>query len=210
MHKKPRGVPYHLSVTVGAGKPPQEMLQNDLHLPHDKGGIERVIATQFAADARNCDLPAKIIAQPVQNDENDIDFSIETNLGSMGLELVEYAPVGKLGFAGPKPTEFSPIERAREVTELIAKKSEKYRHYQKHAHLMLLIYVTDNAWALDHFTLQAVQFLARTANTSFHFITYFKPMVNTPGIVYRLYPVTDLEYDALGQLCVPSDCRRIL
>ncbi|MDD5452473.1 MAG: hypothetical protein PHT49_11315 [Desulfovibrionales bacterium] len=210
MHKKPTGTPYHFSVTVGTGGPPQEMAKNDLQLPQDKAGIERLVATQFAADARDYDLPAKILAQPVQNEENDIDFTVETNLGPMGLELVEYAPVGKRGFAGPKPTDFSPVERGRQVIGLIAKKNKKYRHYKKFPHLMLLIYVTDNAWALDHFTLRVIQFLARTANTVFDFITYYKPMVNTSGIVYRLYPVTDSEYEELGQLRVPSDCRRIL
>ena len=75
---------------------------------------------------------------------------------------------------------------------------------------MLLIYVTDNAWSLDQHTLSAVQFLSQTETGTFDFITYYKPMANASGIVYRLYPNTDAEYEALGKLPIPSDCRRIL
>ena len=87
-------------------------------MPEQKATVENFVATQFAIDSRAYDLRAKILSAPVQN---DIDFTIETDLGPMGLELVEYAPVGKSGFSGPKPTDFSPIERAREVIGLIAK-----------------------------------------------------------------------------------------
>ena len=210
MHKKPRGTPYHFSITVGTGKPPQEMTKMQLHLPTDKASIERHVAAQFAIDARAYDLPDQILSKPIQNEENDIDFTVETNHGAMGLELVEYAPVGKRGFAGPKPSDSSPVERARQVIGLIVKKNTKYRHYKKFQQLMLLIYVTDNAWALDHFTLRTIQFLARTENTTFDFITYYKPMVDTSGIVYRLYPIADSEYEELGQLRIPAECRRIL
>lgn len=179
-------------------------------LPEHKTSIETLVATKFAVDARDYDLPAQILSDPIQNEENDIDFTIETNLGQMGLELVEYAPVGKAGFSGHKPTDFNPVDRGREVIGLIAKKNMRYQHYKKFPHLMLLVYVTDNAWALDQFTLSAIQFLARTENHVFDFITYYKPMRDTGGIVYRLYPVTDSEYEALGRFSVPPECRRIL
>lgn len=210
MHKKPRGTPFHLSVTVGTGQPPREMEKVELTLPIHKAGIESVVAEKFAIDARNYDLPAQIISLPIQNQENDIDFTIETNLGLMGLELVEYAPVGKAGFSGPKPTTYSPVERGREVLHLIEKKNHKYRDYKRFPYLMLLVYVTDNAWDLDIHTLNVIQFLTHTGNHIFNFITYYKPMQQTGGIVHRLHPVSDSEYNALGKLRVPRECQRII
>lgn len=210
VHKKPTGTPHHFSVKVDLSKPPAEMVKEELRLPHDKPGIERIVANQFATAAAAYSLPAMIVSEPIQNAEHDIDFTVDTNLGRMGLELVEYAPLGKSGFAGPKPTTYSPLDRGRQVIDLIVKKNIKYQHYDKHPKLMLLVYVTDNAWALDHFTLSVVRFLARSANTTFNFITYFKPMAGMPGIVYPLYPITDQEFEELGQLRIPSECRSIL
>ena len=210
MHKKPRGTPYHFSVNTGGGLPPQEMTKHELHLPHDKASIERQIAEGFAIDSRNYELYAHIITDPVQNGEHDIDFTVETDRGAMGLELVEYAPVGKLGFSGPKPNKYDPVERAREVIELIKSKNNKYRQYNKFQELMLLVYVTDNAWALDIFSLQAIRFLARTENTVFRCIAYYKPIQGASGIVHRVFPISDVEYEELRSVHIPREGQRVL
>ena len=204
MHKKPRGTPSHFSITTETGQPPREMETVKLELPAVKADIENVVARKFAVDALDYDVPFQITSPPVQNQENDIDFTVDTNLGRMGLELVEYAPVGKAGFSGPLPTTYSPVERGREVLALIAKKAKKYQHYDRLQKKMLLVYVTDNAWALDIHTLSVIQFLGRTEITTFDYVTYYKPMEGTGGIVCRLYPVSDAEYEKLGPRRIPS------
>jgi len=149
--------------------------------PQGKTGAVRVTAegstwpgTRFPPDEREreqliADLFVKACAQgvatesqpslapfgrPRQNDEYDLDFTIETRNGDMLLELVEFAP---LQVHGPSfehvPKSLEPREKAELALEFVRKKSAR----QGGANRILLMYTTAYVFWLDHNTIERMR-----------------------------------------------------
>lgn len=199
MPKKPRGSPSYYRVRIDPAGAPHEFVQAGLELPEDKASIERVIATAFARDAEQYELPFQFLSEPHQNDENDIDFSVETSLGTMGLELVEYAPIATDGFPSQQPAEFDPATRVAQIMDLIGRKEQKYRTYNLFQHLMLVVYVTHDVWSLDYNVLRGVQYLAYRSAPVFGFVAYYKPMRDISGPVFLLRPIDASEHQRIEE-----------
>jgi hypothetical protein len=203
-HRKPRGIPHHYHGVVD-GKPGSiDLNKRLLALPDEKAAIERVIAEKFSQDMKGSDLRIQFLGPPVQNEENDIDFAIESSEGPLGLELVEFAPLANRTFEGVHATEYRPVDRATAVTALIAAKNEKYTGCAKWLRKMLLFYVTHNAFSLDPFSIATLKLQAARRNRVFHHIAYYKPMEAVRGIVQRIFPITMDEFKEFSALRVPK------
>lgn len=209
-HKKPRGTPYHYETRLLGDRQPQQMKQTKLLLPNTKASIESTIAAKFINDAATGNLGIELNGALIQNDESDIDFTVRTEKGDIGLELVEYAPLGKGGYKDATAMPSNPVERAKSIVTLIAAKNKKYESYSKHRDVVLLIYVTHNPFALDIYTIRVLQFWGRSINFAFHTIVYYKPMEGIPGLLQRIFPITDEEASVLRGLKVPRCMKPVL
>jgi len=159
--------------------------------PQDKFQIERQMVTNFIA-SMNAHLSrsneAFIFWDPVQNEENDFDFTVSTPRGPAYLELMEIAPL-----SGPHETasaSYRPFEFANVVLEGIKRKSKRYRKTMERD-LFLLLYVTH--WAFDLSNLAASCLQYWTARTPHVFQAIFSYMPSNehegrPGWIFPFPP----------------------
>jgi len=90
----------------------------------------------------------------IQNDENDLDFTVTTSAGIVLLELAEFAPLDRYGPTFKEaPRSFDPKDKALSVLSLIRQKSA----HQGGARRILLIYNTEHAFVIDPITVECVR-----------------------------------------------------
>lgn len=119
--RKPRGK----IGTLRLGKPASYI---EIRLPDFKADIEKVILQNAlaAAAAQKTDLYA-LTGPPIQNGENDFDFTLPSARGDEYLDLMEVAPLHEFGGSYDKSPQVIQVgELARMVYDLIAQKSSKY------------------------------------------------------------------------------------
>ena len=137
--KKPVGRCGPIRITPAG--PVRELLQ----FPADKAERERMIADLFVLNRAipRGDDKFGPFANPRQNDENDLDFTIETRDGAKLLELAEFAPLAALKTSYQKaPRQLTMRDCAQLFFEVIMKKSK----HQGGANRLLLIYKTHDAF----------------------------------------------------------------
>jgi len=158
-----------------------------LPFPADKAERERMIANLFVL---NRAIPKRDdqfgpFANPRQNGENDLDFTIDTNDGAKLLELAEFAPLAALKTSYEKaPRQLSVRNGARLFFELIMKKSE----HQGGANRLLLIYKTHDAFFVSPPVQELVLRWLRKSNPRFDGIYYLSPHDSISATVFVIYP----------------------
>lgn len=138
--KKPRGT----SVMLEMG--PDRLLRVEKVLPARKPAIEQHFAELFCKD-NQCMRPHfkrfgrfdNLCAQ----DENDLDFKVETDLGAKWLELAEFAPIKEVGHYENSTGVWDSQQQADLFINLVRKKNSKGYG----SDVILMIYAThDHFW----------------------------------------------------------------
>jgi len=125
--------------------------------------------------------------EPVQNDENDLDFTVETALGAMRMELTEFAPLREHGprFADA-PASLEPSEKAELALELVGMKSA----HQGGEGRFLVIYNTEYGFWLDPLTIERMRRVLKDAPPRFERVYYVSIHDLGNGSVSEIYPGT--------------------
>lgn len=159
-------------------------------LPGNKAEREKLVADLFVKGfqqwvATESQPSLKPFGAPVQNDENDLDFTVPTSLGNMLMELAEFAPLAE---HGPKfdsaPASVPPKEKAALATALVEKKSA----HQGGANRFLVLYVTEQGFWLDPFTIEWMRRSLAAKPPAFERVYYVSIHSITDASVSEIYP----------------------
>lgn len=122
------------------------------------------------------------------NEEDDLDFTVDTAQGRKKLELAEFAPLNKYGpkFENTPRTIFSG-EKAKIAIQEIRRKSE----HQGGKERMLLLYSTEHAFKLDPGAVELIRRALMGDPPRFEQIYYVSPHDETDGTAWEIYPGAD-------------------
>jgi hypothetical protein len=177
--KKPVGVngPVFLS--------PRGAEFQQLQYPETKEHIELFVARSFAASPIPGGLP---ILRLEQQQQNDLDFKIETSTGELELELMEIAPLENLrGSYASAPSQHKPYDFADFIYGKALKKSARYGG-SKSPRIVLLVYVTDWAFVLSETVICLLQYWLQAKPHNFEVVYAHQPVESGFGITHLLYP----------------------
>jgi hypothetical protein len=120
-----------------------------------------------------------------QNPENDLDFTVETSLGSKSMELVEFAP---LAIHGPRfvdaPRSVHPKDKAALAFDAICRKSE----HQGGDNRFLVTYATEHAFWLDAITIERLRRLLNRKAPKFDRVYYISVHDLGSASVSEIFP----------------------
>ena len=147
MVKKPTGTLGPNKVTVQ----PDGIIAHSFEkiaFPKEKNAVEEVIVSNFISSMNDLMSQSRMkwfMSEPIQNSENDFDFTITLPNGSKAwLELMEIAPLELFGGYDKVPGKYKPYDLAKIITSMIMKKAVRYSgSIGKELHL--LTYITH--WA---------------------------------------------------------------
>lgn len=177
--RKPTGTTGSLKVEVGA-----EPTFHQVVFPEKKADVERLIAQSFVSTP--ADMGLKIISL-APNDENDLDFKLETDTGLVYLELMEIAPLEliKGGYERARK-EYLIYDFVEAIRDKIVTKSERYKS-SKQPRIVLLVYITHWTFNLGLQAFCLLQYMLCHCDLCFEAICLHKPS-NPNGITELLYP----------------------
>jgi len=159
--------------------------------PDSKPERERLIAELFIGGfgglvAMQSDPSLAPFGKLTQNPEKDLDFTVETAVGTKLMELAEFAPLTQYGptFADA-PTQLSPTAKASLACQLIRRKSQR----QGGADRILVLYVTEHGFWIDPITIEILRrdFVAGTP-PNFDRVYYVSPHDLRSASVTEIYP----------------------
>ena len=144
--KKPRGKMGHLQ--LGSAKDPDSVEFVPIELPRSKPEIEQwILAAALSAAGKAMLKPYDLTGEPVQNPEQDFDFTLPTPRGAEFLDLVELAPLQALaGRYDNARSAYRIGDIAEQAYRHIRAKSDHYRAVNSSCTMHLLAYTTD--WRL--------------------------------------------------------------
>lgn len=154
----------------------------------EKADIEKQMTVSFlAAMNKYCASPDETfpLSNPKQNQENDLDFSIESPNGPAYLELMEIAPL-----KGPyktAPPSYRPYDFAKAVLGGIHAKSRHYVGIQGRD-LYLLLYVTHWAFTPSDSVLNCLRYWLARETHVFRGVFMFYMLDSLEGAPYFLFP----------------------
>ncbi|MBY4870748.1 hypothetical protein K6W76_30345 [Burkholderia anthina] len=138
--KKPRGT----SVTLRIG--PEGFYREEDQLPAGKAEIEHHFAELFCSDSGGMRPHFKRFGRfdnLCAQEENDIDFKVETDLGTKWLELAEFAPINDVGRYEEATGVWDGRQMAKLFIDLVKKKNDKGYG----SGVILMVYAThDRFW----------------------------------------------------------------
>jgi hypothetical protein len=161
-----------------------------IKFPALKAEREALIASLFvnAFDqwvANESEPSLKPFGAPQQNPENDLDFTVETSLGTKSMELVEFAP---LAVHGPRfadaPRSVHPKDKAALAFEAVCRKSE----HQGGDHRFLVTYATEHAFWLDPITIERLRRLLNRKAPKFDRVYYISVHDLGSASVWEIFP----------------------
>jgi hypothetical protein len=131
--------------------------------------------------------PYRLAGLPVRNEENDLDFTLPTDSGDEYLDLMEIAVLPK-GARGYKDAArgYHTDTRAREVFEMVKKKTRRYGRPRSKTHLLL--YITDRHFELVPDVAERVTLALARKPHGFATVCYFAPDDDVTGLFLQLYP----------------------
>jgi len=163
--------------------------------------VRRAIKALSAAGT----LPFHLVGEPVQNPEDDWDFSLPTLDGTQHLDLVEFAPLSRTaGSYDRVPQNRNNGDVADDVVALIARKEARYGSLvQRRVHL--LIYTTD--WRLTP-PVRVERLVALDLSrrgTGFTSILYCSPWGSDLAHASILYPVASAAFEGFDEATVREE-----
>ena len=135
-HNKPTGTVGCISIFAD-GRPPQFQ---QVPFPTEKAAIERMVVAAAVSAKKDLGRFYQLDSDPAQNDENDLDFTLNTSRGEKRLELMEIAFLAT-GSYDAAPLSYNHGELADAICAGIAKKTRRYGDRSSGIHLLL--YSTD-------------------------------------------------------------------
>ena len=195
-HKKPTGTSGYLS--LGPVRPGFQPVQ----LPERKDEIEAFILRAALATAEKCGLdPYGLVDSPIQNIEDDFDFTLPTKRGQEYLDLMEVAPLeGSRGYQDA-PLSYKVGERVDFVWTELTKKAQKYG-LPGRQEVHLLIYSTDQRFRLDSATLKLLSYHCHVASRGFQSVHAFALDDERTGELFCIWPDS-------GELPQRAEVRRL-
>ena len=161
-------------------------------LPGSKARREQLVADLFVKSfeswvASESEPSLRPFGAPVQNQENDLDFTVSTGIGEVLMELAEFAPLAEYGrrFEAAPPA-IPPQEKARLVAALVARKSA----HQGGAGRILLLYVTEQGFWLDPCTIECMRRTLAADPPRFDRVFYLSLHGLTEASASEIYPGT--------------------
>jgi len=182
--EKPQGASGRISVNGSGAK--WEITK----FPASKAERETLIATLFvkAFDhyvANQSEPSLAPFGEPKQNNEADLDFTVDTADGARLMELVEFAPLKE---HGPKfadaPAAIDPNDKAPLVYDLIKGKSD----HQGGPGRFLVIYATEYGFKLDPITIEKIRRLFSADAPNFERVYYLSIHDAESGSVTEIFP----------------------
>lgn len=159
-------------------------------LPGNKAEREQLVANLFVKSldswvAGESEPSLRPFGVPLQNNENDLDFTVSTSIGDVLMELAEFAPLAEHGpnfEAAPLTLESQ--EKAKLATALVAKKSA----HQGGADRILLLYVTEYGFWLDPCSIECMRRALAVAPPKFDRVYYLSIHSLTEASTSEIYP----------------------
>jgi hypothetical protein len=181
--RKPRGVTEAFHLTSGADP---EFIRT--HLPDDKAEIEKTVLarTLEAAVAQKVKL-YELAGDPVQNEENDFDFSLPTADGLEYLDLVEYVASG--GYA-KSAASYRVGDMVDRMFDLVRMKARKYGENRKSV-THLLMYSTHWKFLPSETVIELMRHLCATRKHGFKTVAVVAPTIGDSVAVWKCFPMDD-------------------
>jgi hypothetical protein len=178
--RKPRGVNEVLKVTGGL---PLELIPSPL--PTEKSGIEARILdlTLKAAEFMKIDL-YNLVSPPVQNDENNFDFTLDTASGTEYLDLVEIVLEG--GYDGAS-TSIAVGDMADQMFEQIKKKARKYGT-RRRSNIHLLLYSTHWKFLPNESLISLLSLYCVRKHHGFKTVAVMMPIMDEAAVLWKCFP----------------------
>lgn len=166
-----------------------------IDFPKGKAEIERYIVKFVISGLRNTGTNFyNLVGDPVQNPEDDFDFTLPTKSGKEYLEFMEVAALGHTGGSyDTAPGSYHHGELADHVYIKLMKKSKKYGS-PSHVPVHLLLYTTDWRFRLNPNVLKLIAYWCLRHEHSFKTILYFVPDDTTHGEAKIVYPVASESF----------------
>ncbi|MCH8347505.1 MAG: hypothetical protein IH901_03270 [Proteobacteria bacterium] len=163
-----------------------------LQFPKGKAKIEEFIFKFFIKGLGKAGRTFyKIVSDPTQNQQNDFDFTLETEFGDEYLDLMEVALLEKIGGSyEAASSSYNHGEMADWVWSKLISKSKKYGSAST-PHIHILLYSTDWRFRLSEGAIRLLAFWAITREHCFKTIIYFVPDDATHGEAKIIFPVSD-------------------
>lgn len=190
-HRKPRGELASLQIQGGSVKCVRAKI------PNSKEQIEEWILRSAirAADQRGISL-YDLAAEPVKNDENDLDFTLPTTDGTAYLDLMEVVLFKGRTYA-EAPTAYSIGEMATQTLAGVTKKSKMYG--KPHNPVHLLLYSTDWRFVLVREVLDLVGLWLNRLNPVFATVKYVCPDSDGGAILEHVFPRSSGEFTSFDE-----------
>lgn len=160
-----------------------------LQFPKEKQQTEAMVASGFVACIETLPGPDGQLLKMsnlVQNDENDLDFSVTVNGVASYLELVEAAPLN--GPYEKAPSQYTVGAFAQQVLASIGDKAARYSGSRPGKPLYLLVYVTHWAFIFSDSVIQCLRYWLGMLPSPFTAIFLYKPVTPSDGASCWLYP----------------------
>lgn len=199
--RKPVGKTFMLRAEPGKA----EVLQNEL--PAIKEAIEDQMLERCRRAAERAGMNLFGALAPHRNAENHFDYTIETPDGPEYVELMELVPT-RYEVA---PRVFDLKTRATQIAQMVHAKVLHYGRPTRPLHL--LIYSTHDPFHLLPPVSAAVAVAICDQGHEFASVTYFMPLGEDSGSVFRMWPLAPEEYFAYymttqtPMLVMPLDVR---
>lgn len=190
-HRKPSGEKGIVSLSMKRGT----MSYASVDWPRAKDEIERLVLTcALRADSGELRSIFKLHGDPIQNPEQDFDFTLPQRDGHEYLDLMEVLPGKWVG--GPHsaaPAAYTHGDFADAVLAEVLKKAKKYGDQPIPVHLLL--YATD--WRLDISAgvLDLLAYALRGENHRFKSVAYYSADDLESGEVSMLFPRPAGDFD---------------
>jgi len=192
-------------LTIGPER--QSAEYKGIHYGGTKIGIENYFLEVTLASARKKGVNLyNLTEKPVQNLEDDFDFTLNTQFGKQYLDLMEVAPLEEIdGSYLQAPASYNNGEMADRVWAKLEGKSRKYgTHRPERIHLLL--YSTDWRFRLADGVLGLLRFRAKSEDLVFASIVYYSPADQESGTVTILHPVAETSSESFDDEHVRAKC----
>lgn len=185
---KPTGTLGHFTVQNGPdGKVTGSFVT--INLPKSKIEIERLTVDRFLS-SMNLHLAQSgerfFLSNPVANEENDFDFTVQSTNGKAFLELMEIAPLH--GPYDEAPNLLNIYDFSQVIFEGILHKSQRYPNNMT-SDLFLLVYVTHWTFTLSDEVISCLRYWCARTNLVFRAVFSFQSFNDDSGTPNWIFPV---------------------
>ena len=181
---KPTGKLGHLNISHD-----RPSIFQTMEFPKTKSEIEQLIMDGTLRSENGVMKSFYNLTQaPIQNSENNFDFTLQTKVGIEYLDLMEILPFNWVGGPHEKaPASYNNGDFADSVYKEIKKKTARYRG-SKNMYLHLLLYHTDWKLRLSKGVQQLVAYFCLRDKLFFKSIVIYSPDDKFTGTIKILYP----------------------